>query len=278
MRGSVLRRSGRVKVMGILNVSPESFYRGSVRVSTSGIAATARRFESDGADIIDIGGMSTAPYLSTMIPPEKEAERVCRAVDIVSGASDLPISVDTCRSAVARAALEEGAEIINDVTGLQYDSGMADAVADSGASVIISAHSAASVPDGSMRTVNRLIKKSLGLARAAGIPRSRIAIDPAIGFFRRTGKNPFFTRTRTDWTARDLSVLGGLLQIRPRLPVVASASRKSFLGRILGSGPGDRLAGSLAAEIASVINGASIVRTHNVGQTRRVLDALHKSL
>ena len=120
--------SNPVRIMGILNTSPESFYKKSIRTSKRNITQAVRLMEAQGADIIDVGGMSTAPYLSTMIPEKIEAERIIDAIKIIQNISNLPISIDTCRASVAMGALEFGVEIINDVSGLKYDKQMLDVV------------------------------------------------------------------------------------------------------------------------------------------------------
>src|SRR3712207_872768 len=129
-----------VKVMGIINTSPESFYKGSVKTGKQEIATTARQMQEDGANMIDIGGMSTAPYMQTvLISIEEEIRRITEAIKVVKSACDLPISADTPRAAVAREAIAAGADAVNDVTGLKYDSKMADVAAKAGVSIIIGA-------------------------------------------------------------------------------------------------------------------------------------------
>ena len=114
-------KSNPVRIMGILNTSPESFYKKSISTSRQRIADAVHTMEDEGADFVDVGGMSTAPYLSTMVSEKTEASRIIKAVKIIQQASNLPISVDTCRATIAREALALGVEIINDVTGLKYD-------------------------------------------------------------------------------------------------------------------------------------------------------------
>ncbi|MFY3739955.1 MAG: dihydropteroate synthase [Candidatus Nitrosomirales archaeon] len=259
----------KTRIMGVINVSPESFYKQSVKVSAREIAKTAEQMEEQGADFIDIGAMSTAPYLKTMISIEKEIERLKHAVRIVKHACSLPISVDTPRSKTAEEALNLGADIINDVTGLKYDSEMARIVADHGASVILSAYEKHIVSGNAVRTTIQALKNSIRIAGNVGIRSNKIIVDPAIGFFRAKGNNPFFTRMKGKWLDRDLILIGRLkdLQIL-RKPICISVSRKSFIGKILNiENPGDRLFGSLAAETICALNGAHIIRTHNVSST-----------
>lgn len=285
--------------MGIINASPESFYGASVRTTRRGVAAAAARMERDGAAIIDIGGMSTAPYLDTMIPAAAEAERVAAAVEAAASATSLPISVDTCRAAPARAALERGASIVNDVTGLQHDPELGRVAASYGASVILCAHARRRAADGGWRETRALLERSVAAARDAGVPRGRLAVDPAIGFFRGSGMGRLFTRTGrrrrggaaaaagAEWVRRDLGIIGSLRRLRFGYPVVVSVSAKSFIGEILGAGrgrgrsssgagapapsPARRIAGSLSCEAAAVLNGADVVRTHSVAATAAAL-------
>ncbi len=258
-----------VRVMGILNASPESFYKKSVMASPARMRSAAARMEMEGADFVDVGGASTAPYLPTAVPERTEAARVLKAVRAVQDATNLPVSVDTCRASVARAALECGAEILNDVTGLKFDAGMRGVVSEFGPSLVLCAYGAgraAGDPAGSARA---LLRQSVSIARGCGVPSSRIVLDPAIGFFRRAGSGGAFTRTGSDWADRDVRVISRLRSIGRGRPVLVSVSNKSFLGRILGrDAPEDRLFGSVAAEAVSVVNGADVVRTHNVAQTR----------
>ncbi len=261
---------GRIRVMGVINVSPESFYKQSIKTSAREIARTAREMAEQGADLLDIGAMSTAPYLKTVIPPEEEAARLRHAIKAVRDACGLPVSVDTPRARVADAALNLGAEVVNDVTGLKYDPDMGRVVADHGASLIVSAYEKRTVSGDPVRTTINSLKASIRLAREAGIRSDSIAVDPAIGFFRSKGNHPFFTRMKsTTWLERDLLLLRNLSRLHAlRKPVCVSVSRKSFIGRVLGiEEPEERLLGSIAAEAICVLNGAHLIRTHNVAAT-----------
>ena len=264
----------KTRIMGVINVSPESFYKHSVKISAREIAKTAEQMEEQGADFIDIGAMSTAPYLKTMVSIEKEIERLKRAVRIVKDACSLAISVDTPRARTAEEALNLGADIINDVTGLKYDPEMARIAADHDASVILSAYEKRTVYGNAVKTTVQALRKSIRIADDAGVRSNRIIVDPAIGFFRAKGNNPFFTRMKgTKWLDRDLILIGRLkdLQIL-RKPICISVSRKSFIGKILNiEHPEDRLFGSLAAETICALNGAHIIRTHNVSATMQAV-------
>lgn len=224
--------------------------------------------EIDGADFIDVGGMSTAPYLSTSVSEKIESQRILNAIQIIQNVSNLPISVDTCRANVAKSALEHGIEIINDISGLKYDDKMIDVIREYGPSLILCAFDSKTVV-GDIQSTKNLLKDSLKIAKIAGIPSSKIVLDPAIGFFRKTGKGSFFTKIKSDWLERDLSVIQNLKSIKQQYPILISVSNKSFIGKLLGKeNVSDRLFGSLAAEVVSVLNGADIIRTHNVAETK----------
>ena len=263
--------SNPVRIMGILNLSPESFYKKSIKTRTNEIEKTIQMMEEEGADVIDIGGMSTAPYLSTMISEQEESKRLVKAINIIQRNSNLPISVDTCRSNVAKDVLELGVEIINDVTGLKYDKNMIHVLKHFHPSVILCAYGRNSM-SGNIPETKKLLRKSISLAKMANIPLNKITLDPAIGFFRNSGKGRFFSKIKTHWVTRDLEILQNLKNLKQSFPILVSISRKSFLGSVLEKkNPSDRLAGSLACEVLSVINGADIIRTHNVLETKHVV-------
>jgi dihydropteroate synthase len=264
-----------VGVMGIINTSPESFYKGSIKTGEQEIAATARKMQEDGAHIIDIGGMSTAPYVQTvLVPVEEEIRRITKAIKVVKSACDLPISADTPRAAVAKEAIAVGADAVNDVTGLKYDNKMADVAAKAGVSMIIGAYSKAPATGRIVSTLKAL-KKSIRLASEAGI--KDVMIDPSIGFFRQEGKNPFFTKmTDMPWYVRDVEILSNLHKLATlKKPICVSASRKSFIGYLLNlDAAEDRLIPSIACEIIAALKGANIIRTHNVRETVQAVTML----
>jgi len=269
--------SNPVRIMGILNVSPESFYKKSISTTRQRIVNTIHRMEGEGADFIDVGGMSTAPYLSTMVSEKTEANRIVNAVKIIQQTTNLPISVDTCRATVAKEALELGVDIINDVTGLKYDTMMPKIIERYSPSLILCAYSKKIIAGNQLLETKQLFKKSLEMAKSAKIPRTKIVLDPAIGFFRRKGKNPFFTKINSNWVKRDLLILENLRSIKLNMPLLVSVSNKSFIGEILKKeNPSDRLAGSLAAEVVCVLNGANIIRTHNVAETKEAIITAQK--
>jgi dihydropteroate synthase len=257
-----------VRIMGILNTSQESFYKKSIKITKQQITNTIKQMEIEGADFIDVGGMSTAPYLSTIISERLESQRILKAINIIQNVSNLPISVDTCRANVAKSALEQGIEIINDISGLKYDDKMIDVIRKYQPSLVICAFSSKKI-EGDIQSTKNLLQESLNLAKTAGIPSSKIVLDPSIGFFRKSGRGSFFTKIKSDWLKRDLSIIQNLKLISQQHPILISVSNKSFIGKILGKeSVSDRLFGSIATEAICVLNGADIIRTHNVEQTK----------
>ena len=269
--------SNPVRIMGILNTSPESFYKKSISITKQRIVDVVNKMEEEGADFIDVGGMSTAPYLSTTVSQKIETTRIVNSVKIIQQKTNLPISVDTCRAEVAKAALELGVDIINDVTGLKYDPGMLKIIERYCPSLILCAYSKKIITGNQLLETKRMFKKSLEMAKSVKIPRTKIVLDPAIGFFRKKGKNSFFTKINSDWVKRDLLILENLQSIKLNMPLLVSVSNKSFIGEILKKeNPSDRLAGSLAAEVVCVLNGANIIRTHNVAETKEAITTAQK--
>jgi dihydropteroate synthase len=281
--GNVLvGRNSPVRVMGIINVSPESFYKGSIKTTTKSIAQYAATMEQAGAQLIDIGAMSTAPYLENNISVQEEIKRMKRAVKIVRNNCNVPISADTPRSAVAKEAVDLGVDCLNDVTGLKYDSNMAGIVAESNLPVIIGAYGRIGrihpqsklISTGKMSSTIRLLNESLAIAKKIGIKKGKIIIDPSVGFFRAKGKNPFFTIIRDmPWYIRDIEIISRLRELATDFtnPICISVSRKSFIGKLLDLKTEKRLIPSLVFEIISALNGAKIIRTHNVKETVHAL-------
>ncbi len=254
------------RIIGVINVSPESFYKGSVKLSYEDVAETAKKMERDGADVIDVGGMSTAPYLKTSISEETEAERISWAIEAAKSAVKIPISADTSRLKPAMAAIRAGADIINDVTGLRTQPEIARLVAEHGLSLVVCASNLGSLrssSDAPMAAV-RSLKESIRVAVREGVEPNRIIVDPGIGFHRSTG---------LPWFEVDLSLLRGLRRLKVLgKPIIVGVSRKSFLGAITGRDrPEERLASSIAAEVMAVILGAHGIRVHDVAEA---LDAV----
>jgi dihydropteroate synthase len=253
-----------VTVIGVLNVSPESFYPGSVHTDPDDLLGEAERMVEAGAQILDVGALSTAPYLQTEINEEEETDRLGRAVERLVGKLGVPISADTSRSAPARAALAAGATIINDVSGLTGDPEMGELVARTGAGLILMASPLGQrrIPkaDSPVSIVAGLLGESLAIACSRGVALERVVIDPGIGFFREA-EWPWF-----EWDCQVLARLGEFRELGR--PICAGVSRKSFIGALLGQDdPEDRLLGSLAATSVAVVKGAHLIRTHDVAET-----------
>jgi dihydropteroate synthase len=266
-----------VRIMGILNTSPESFHKKSISTTKNDIKNSIKQMENDGANFVDIGGMSTAPYLSTIVSEKVETRRILDAIKIVQNYSNLPISVDTCRSSVARTVLEYGVEIINDISGLKFDKKMKDVISEFTPSLILCAYHSKTISGNDVVLTKKLLRESLIIAKKSHIPSEKIVLDPAVGFFRKTGEGQFFTKIKSDWVKRDLSIIKNLKSIKQKHPILISVSNKSFIGNLLGKqNTSDRLFGSIVAEAISVINGADIVRTHNVIATKDAITIASK--
>jgi len=249
-------------IMFALNVSPESFYKPSVKTSEDQLVEAVLQAVEDGASIIDVGGKSTAPYLDTWIPPEEEARRVTEAIKVIRENTGVktPISIDTTRASVAEAAIRAGADIVNDIYGLA-DPGMARVAVEYGVPLILGAR--VPKPEGKdpVRATVEALQDSVARALDGGVDESLIVVDPAIGF-NRPRDRPWY-----EWDSTLLARLGEL-RVLGR-PILVGVSRKSFIGAITGRGdPVDRLPGSLAATAIAVYNGAHIIRTHDVRETR----------
>jgi dihydropteroate synthase len=246
-------------VMGVLNVTPDSFSDGGQFLQPPAAIEHARRLGAEGADIIDIGAESTRPYGgANPVSFEEERERLEAILPAVATIG-IPVSIDTNKAAVAAWALEAGAVIVNDVWGLQRDADMARVVAEHGAPVIIM-HNRENA-DASIdifAEVDEFFTRSLEIAWRAGIARDRIVLDPGIGF----GKTP----------EQSLACIAGLEKFHGfGLPLLVGASRKRFISSIVKSEPMERLGGSLAAHVLAVENGAAIIRTHDVAPTVQAL-------
>jgi len=250
---------GRPVVMGILNVTPDSFSDGGAFEQPEIAIAHARRMAAEGADILDIGGESTRPYGS--MQPVTLEEELRRIAPILPAAVSLgaPVSIDTIKAKVAEWALDQGAAIVNDVWGLQRDTDMARIVAERGVPVIIMHNREAVDPAiDIMADIAAFFHRSLDIADRAGIARTRIVLDPGIGF----GKTPEQSMTA-------IARLGRLKSFG--LPLLVGASRKRFISAITPSQPSERLGGSITAHLLAVENGANIVRVHDVAETVQAL-------
>lgn len=256
----------RTLVMGILNVTPDSFSDGGLFSGEAEAVAQAKRLVDEGAAILDIGGESTRPG-HVPVPAEEEQARVLPVIRAVAPGLTVPISIDTYKASTARLALEAGARIVNDVWGLQREPDIASVAAAHGAPVVIM-HNRETI-DADLDIISDLLtffERSLDIARRAGIPEHDIVLDPGVGF----GKT---------WT-QHLDVLRRLPEIRALgFPVLVGVSRKSLLGRLHDreTRPADRLYGSLAAHALAATLGADIVRVHDVAahvDAVRVVDAV----
>jgi len=253
-----------VRIVGVINVSPESFYKSSVKTSSEEIVASALSIVMEGADIIDIGAMSTAPYLKTEISTEEETKRLVLAVKAVKEATNIPVSADTTRSRPAEAAIKAGADALNDVSGLKNDEEMAKVAAEYGVPLIIVAHEGRPGDGTPIERVTTALKQSLHLAERAGISLEKVVIDPGMGFFR---------QAKYPWYIWDCNVIGNLEKLRVlERPIHVGVSRKSFIGKILNQDkPEQRLFGSLSATAIAVFNGVHLIRTHDVTLTVEVV-------
>ncbi len=253
-----------VAVMGVINVSPESFYAGSIWRHRDELVAAARAMVEAGAALVDVGARTTAPHRPSAITEDEEAARLARAVEVLAAALPVPVSADTTSARVARVALEAGAQIVNDISGLR-DPAMPALVRTRARGAVLMAsppapgRASGEVGDPPAR-VRALLGQALARARAADVPEALIVLDPGIGFFRDEGM---------PWDEWDAAVLTDLEQLRALgRPLAVAVSRKSFVGAITGRArPEDRLAGSLAAATAAVLRGAALVRAHDVAET-----------
>lgn len=259
------------RIMGVINVSPESFYKGSVRLGYEEVAETAKAMEKMGAHIIDVGAMSTAPYLETWITEEEEARRLREAVEAVKSAVKLPVSADTHRLIPAREVVKAGVEILNDVSGLA-EPGLARLAKEHNLSMIVCARGLGRLrrAGDAVEAALRALRRSLRLLAEEGLEEDRVAVDPAIGFHRDSGP---------EWWRIDVELIRGLRRFRELgRPVVVGVSRKSFLGVLAGKErPEERLSASVAAEALAAYLGAHVVRTHDVAEAVdavRVAEAL----
>lgn len=248
-----------VRVMGAINVSPESFYASSVAQTRRRLQRRAEQMIAEGAAVIDVGAMSTAPYRHGHIPEEEERRRVIAAVRWLREVAAVPISVDTQRSGVAGAALAAGAAIINDVSGLSADRKMVEVARDAGGLILMAREERASRQAPLVR-VHALLRRALRRAASGGLCLDRIVLDPGIGFFRRAAR---------PWYEVDCVLLARLGQLSALgRPLLVGPSRKSFIGRLTNrADPADRLHGTLAAVAIAVCNGAAVIRAHDVAPT-----------
>jgi dihydropteroate synthase len=266
--------AGRTAVMGVVNVTPDSFSDGGRFLDPSAAVAHALALAGQGADILDIGGESTRPGAQA-VPEAAELERVVPVVRALKAAGcAVPISIDTTKAAVARAAVEAGADIVNDVSALGADSGMPDTVAALGVPVVLMhmrgtprTMQAAPAYGNVVGEVRRFLERRVARAVAAGVRRAAIAVDPGIGFGKTARHNLLL-----------LAALPHLAQMG--LPVVVGTSRKAFIGRVLGAEVEERGWGTAATVAWAIAHGARVVRVHDVAemaQVARMTDAIRRA-
>ena len=263
----------RTLIMGVLNVTPDSFSDGGQFFSFDQAIAHAERIISEGADIIDVGGESTRPG-SEFVSEEEELRRVIPVIERLAATGSVPISIDTTKSSVARAAVQAGAEIINDISGLRFDVGLADVAAEARAGLVLM-HSRGTPKDMQqlppvadiMTEVIDGLSDSVAIAEQHGLAREAVVIDPGIGFGKTVTQN-----------CELIAKLNTIAHAFPDLPMMIGTSRKSFIGKLLDGAPADeRLYGTIASVVASVMNGAHIIRVHDVraaAEAIRVAEAI----
>jgi dihydropteroate synthase len=250
---------GRPLVMGILNVTPDSFSDGGAFLDPDVAIRRAHRMAEDGADLIDVGAESTRPYGDAIaVPVEEELRRLDRVVPAIARLG-VPISIDTMKAEVARWALDAGASIANDVWGLQRDPALVRLIAECGVPVIVMHNRERADPAlDVMADIKAFFTRSLDIADRAGIRREAIVLDPGIGF----GKTPDQSMTAIARLA-ELQSFGQ--------PLLVGASRKRFINQVTPAPPDRRLGGSIAAHLLAVRNGAAIIRAHDVAETVQAL-------
>jgi len=256
---STLLARGRPPVMGVLNITPDSFSDGGRFLDPPAAIAHARAMTQQGADILDVGAESTRPYGGAMpLPAEGEKARLASVLpELVK--LGVPVSIDTMKAGIAAWALDLGVAIVNDVWGLQRDAAMAPLIAERGAPVIVMHNREAADPAiDIVADVHAFFERSLEIAARAGIARDCIVLDPGIGF----GKT-------AEQSMACIARLGEFK--RHGLPLLVGASRKRFISAVAPSPPDQRIGGSLAAHLAAVENGAAIVRVHDVAETVQAL-------
>jgi dihydropteroate synthase len=268
---TILQLGVRTAIMGILNVTPDSFSDGGKYLAPGLAIERGKIIEAEGADILDIGGESSRPG-SVPVPADEEMRRVLPVVEALASRVKIPISVDTWRADVARRALDAGAQIVNDISAFRFDEGLAEVAASSQAGVVLmhsrgsreALHQQQPMAD-AIAEVSNSLAASVERACQAGVRKSAIVIDPGIGF----GKT----------AAESLKVLKNLSAFsKLACPLLAGTSRKSFIRSITPDNPEARQAGTAITVVAAIMNGAHIVRVHDVGQMRLVADATDRIL
>lgn len=240
----------RTYIMGILNVTPDSFSDGGRFNTLSNALEHAEQMIKEGVDIIDIGGESTRPNY-TMISEEEEIDRVVPVIKELKKHFDIPLSVDTYKSKVAEASLDAGADLINDIWGLKYDTNMANVISKYNVATCIMHNRKEMIYDNYMEDVLSDLQESIDIALSAGIKRDKIIIDPGVGFAKTYEMN--------------LTIVNRLEELQKfKLPVLLGTSRKSMIGKTLNETVENRLEGTLATTVMGVMKGCDFVRVHDV--------------
>jgi len=253
----------RAAIMGILNVTPDSFSDGGRFESLDLALAQARKLVEDGADIVDIGAESTRPG-HTPVPADDEWRRLAPVLGPLLAAIPAPVSIDTTKAEIARRAVGLGVSVVNDVWGLQKDPAMADVVAESGAALVVMHNRDAVDPDLDIEAdMRRFFDRSLALAERAGVPRGRILLDPGIGFGKTKAQNLRALRA----TGRMREAYG--------LPILIGVSRKRMFGDLLGASVEGRLIGTIAANLTTLALGASVFRVHDAAEHAAAFKVFH---
>jgi len=244
-------------IMGILNITPDSFSDGGKYDSIEAAVRKAKEMVSEGADIIDVGGESTRPGY-TFVESDEEIRRVVPVIERLTKEIDVPISIDTSKADVARKALEAGAHIVNDIWGMQLDTGMATVVGEFGAGVIVMHNKNGTDYVDMITEIKEFLQNSISIAQKAGLKSESICIDPGIGF----GKN-FDQNIEVMSRVKEFKALG--------YPVLLGTSRKSFIGKVLDLPVEDRVEGTAATVALGIAYGVDFVRVHDVGQISRTV-------
>lgn len=250
--------TSKTHIMGILNITPDSFSDGGKFNTVENALRHTEQMIKDGADLIDIGGESTRPG-HTKIGESEEIERVLPVIEAIRLRFDIPLSVDTYKSAVAKAALEAGADLINDIWGLKYDEKIAEITAKYNACICLMHNRENPVYTDFKADVISDLKESIAIAKKYGIADDRIITDPGVGFAKTLEENLFITNN-----IDSLKTLG--------YPYLLGASRKSMIGLSLNLQSSERLEGTLATTVIACMKGAMFVRVHDIKENRRVID------
>ncbi len=256
--------SGGTLIMGVLNVTPDSFSDGGEYLAPDVAIVRAKQLQDQGADIIDIGGESSRPG-SERISAQQELDRVLPVLEVLTKELEVPVSIDTYRTAVAEPALAAGVAMINDISALRFDADMAALAAEYGVPLVLmhmqgepKTMQEHPTYDDVVAEIREFLENQVSVALAAGVQKEAIVVDPGIGFGKRVRDNYEILRRLREFLSLEV-------------PLLVGPSRKAFIGAVTGLGPGERLEGTLAAVTACVLNGAHIVRVHDVTQAKRAV-------